>query len=122
MSKKARADPDRRRGGRRLRSVTLNQPQWAHQLEGLVLVIGAAFGIRPPTPGMNMWVRPSAEVQLDAIELLVSASCATRPQTIYDVERDRIFFVSESGKAKVAILHCSAASRLVRSVYPGWPA
>lgn len=29
-------------------AATLNQPEWAHQLEGLVLVIGAAFGIRPP--------------------------------------------------------------------------
>lgn len=29
-------------------AVTLDQPQWAHQLEGLVLVVGAAFGIRPP--------------------------------------------------------------------------
>lgn len=29
-------------------SITLNQPEWAHQLEGLVLVLGAAFGIKPP--------------------------------------------------------------------------
>jgi hypothetical protein len=48
MSKKARAILTALVAVAAYASITVNQPEWAHQVEGLVLVLGAAFGIRPP--------------------------------------------------------------------------
>lgn len=69
-----------------------------------------------------MWQRPTMEVQKDAMELLLSARLRDPPRAVYDVEPDRIFFIAKSGSARVATVHCSGASRIVRSIYPGWPA
>lgn len=69
-----------------------------------------------------MWRRPSITVREDAMSLLQGAHLKDPPREVWDVEPDRIYFVSESGQARCATLHYSEGSRLVRSVYPGWPA